>query len=204
MNERNIFAKGTNGETILDAFKTTQAGGSSPLLNQLFMGLNISGLGDRQRDHHYRFRCRSAQTAPRRATSPANNVGSFANWLWTTTSYTDQVGGIPRRAGYPENWIAVNPQVTTTRLTMNCCNSTYHSLQVEVNKRFSSGFRSPGQLHLRQGSGDEEGSGQEQDFTYRTLRDRSFQKRILSFSRAHSVKISGTYTSCRSVPGASS
>jgi hypothetical protein len=193
MNERNIFAAGANGETILDAFKTTQLGGSSPLLNQLFNGLTISGLGAVNGttvtgSDVIRY---NSTTAGYLA---GNNVGTFANWLWTTTSYTNQVGGIPRRAGYPENWIAVNPQVSNTRLTSNCCNSTYNSLQIEVTKRFSAGFSLQANYTFGKALGDEEGSGQEQNFTYRTLRDKHLQKRILTFSVPHVFRANGTYT----------
>jgi hypothetical protein len=193
MNERNIFAAGNNRETILEAFVTTQRGGNSPLLNQLFNGLTISGLGTVNGttitgSDVVRY---NSTTAGYLA---GHNVGTFANWLWTTTSYANQVGGLPRRAGYPENWIAVNPQVSNTRLTTNCCNSTYHSFQVELNKRFSSGFLFQGNYTFSKSLGDEEGSGQEQNFTYRTLRDKHLQKRILTFSRAHVLRSSGTYT----------
>ncbi len=40
INENNIFENG-----ILNAFLTTEAGGNSPLLNQIFNGLNIPGVG---------------------------------------------------------------------------------------------------------------------------------------------------------------
>ena len=193
LNERNIFAAGINGETLLDAFKTTQAGGSSPLLNQLYTGLSISGLGV------VNGTTITGSDAIRKNSTTAgylasNSVGSFANYLWTSTEYTGQVGGIPRRAGYPENWLSTNPQVSNSMLAMNCCNSSYHSLQVEVVKRYASGFYLQGNYTFSKALGDEEGSGQQQDLTYRSLRDRSFQKRLLSFSRAHVVRINSTYT----------
>jgi len=192
LNERDILAKGTNGETILDAFKTTQTGGSSALLNQLFNGLAISGLGT------VNGTTITGSDAIRANSTTAgylasNSVGSFASWLWTTNSYTNQVGGIPRRAGYPENWIAVNPQVASPYLATNGSGSTYNSLQVEVNKRFTSGISLQANYTLAKGMGDEEGSGQQQALTYRNLRDRQSQHRLMSFSRYHILRANGIY-----------
>jgi len=193
LNERNVFAKGTNGESIVEAFMTTQAGGSSPLLNQLYSGLSIPGLGV------VNGTTITGSDAVRKNSTTANylasnSVGSYANYLWTSTEYTGQVGGIPRRAGYPENWISTNPQVASSFLAMNCCNSNYHSLQVEVVKRYTSGFSFQGNYTFSKALGDEEGSGQQQDLTFRNLRDRSFQKRLLSFSRFQVVRLNSTYT----------
>ena len=192
LNERNVFAKGTNGESIVEAFMTTQAGGSSPLLNQLYSGLSIPGLGV------VNGTTITGSDAVRKNSTTANylasnSVGSYANYLWTSTEYTGQVGGIPRRAGYPENWISTNPQVASSFLAMNCCNSNYHSLQVEVVKRYTSGFSFQGNYTFSKALGDEEGSGQQQDLTFRNLRDRSFQKRLLSFSRFQVVRLNSTY-----------
>jgi hypothetical protein len=193
MNERNIFAKGANGESILDAFKTTQKGGNSPLLDQIFMGLTQSGQTVNGTTFTGSDLVRyNSTTAGYLANT--GGVGSFANWLWTTTTYTNQVGGLPRRVGLPENWIAVNPQVANTRLTMNCCNQTYHALQIEVNKRFSSGFSLQSNYAFSKALGDDTGSGQEQNFTYRTLRNQPLQKHILTIVTPHTWRTNTTYT----------
>ena len=50
INEVNIFENG-----ILNAFNITEAGGNSPLLNQIFNGLEHSRRGRGERDHAYRL-----------------------------------------------------------------------------------------------------------------------------------------------------
>lgn len=193
INEANILAQGTNGETILQAFKTTQAGGNSPLFDQLFMGFNQSGAGTVNGTTVFGSDLVRANSTTE--TYLANNsVGSFAQWLFTSSTYTNATGGIPRRVGYPENWIEANPQFLSANLATNCCASTYNSMQVEVVKRFTSGFSLQSNYTFAKAMGDEEGSGQQQALTYRSLRDRHFQHRLLSFSRYHIMRNNAIYT----------
>jgi len=124
----------------------------------------------------------------------ANDVGGFANFLNTNNFLTGQIGGIPRRAGLPENWITVNPQFVAANYTSNFGSSVYHSMQVEVSKRLSNGFIFSANYTLAKAFGEEEGnSTAEQLNNYRTLRNRSLDRRLLSFSIKQALKGYGNW-----------
>ena len=121
-----------------------------------------------------------------------NNVGGFANFLNTST-LAGTPGQLLRRAGLPENAVVANPQVASAYFITNLSNSIYHSLQVEVMKRFSHGYTFQGNYTLSKAMGDEEGDEVGVRGTFRTLRDRSLDRRVLSFSRKHVVRMNGIY-----------
>ncbi len=186
-NEVNIFETG-----ILDAFLITQAGGDAPLLDRIFMGLNIPGFGvvngtTRTGSGAVRFFSTTS------AMLANNNVGAFASFLNSTTSFTGVAGGLLRRAGLPENFIVVNPQFAGANLTGNFANSSYHSLQLDVTKRFTNGLQFQSNYTWSKSLGEEDGSGQEMLDSYRTARDRSFEKRRLGFDIRHVFRSSWTY-----------
>jgi hypothetical protein len=190
LNEVNIFETG-----ILEAFLITQAGGNAPLLDRIFMGLNVPGLGvvnGTTRTGSDAVRTIST-TAGHLAGTGTGGVGAFANYLNTTTQFTGVPGGLLRRVNLPENFITVNPQFASSRLTANFANSTYHSMQVDVTKRFSGGLSFQSNYTWSRALGEEEGSGQEMLDSYRNMRDRSFDKRLMSFSITHAWRNSGTY-----------
>jgi hypothetical protein len=188
INETNIFENG-----ISDAFRATQAGGNSSLMNRLFQGLNVPGVGVVD------GLSITGSDAVRRNTTlnaflAANDVGGFANFLNTNNFLTGQIGGIPRRAGLPENWITVNPQFVAANYTSNFGSSVYHSMQVELSKRLSNGFIFSANYTLAKAFGEEEGnSTAEQLNNYRTLRNRSLDRRLLSFSIKQALKGYGNW-----------
>jgi hypothetical protein len=187
INEQNIFENG-----ILEAFLVTQAGGNAPLLNRIFNGLNISGLG--RVDGITITGSDAVRTNTTTQSYLANhNVASFADWLNTTTSYTNERGGLLRRAGLPENFVTANPQFDSARITGNVANSTWHSMQLELARRFSSGWTFQGNYTFSKALGEEEGAGEEMVDSYRNLRNLRMDKRLLSFHRTHVFRNSGTY-----------
>jgi hypothetical protein len=96
--------------------------------------------------------------------------------------------------GLPENWITVNPQFLAGNLTSNFGSSIYHSLQMEYNKRFADGLNLNANYTLAKAFGDEEGDQtSEQVANFRTLRNRSLNRRLLSFSIKHAMNVSGFY-----------
>jgi hypothetical protein len=121
-----------------------------------------------------------------------NNVGGFANYLNTTANYGAR-GLLLRNAGLPENWIVANPQFVAASLTSNFANSTYHSLQLEVNKRFSNGFLFQSNYTWSKALGEEEGSSQEQLDSYRDALNRRLDKRLLSFHTPHVWRNNGIW-----------
>jgi hypothetical protein len=187
INERNIFENG-----ILEAFQITQAGGHAPLLDPIFTGLTISGLG---RVDGARITGSDAMRANNttQAYLAGNNVGAFAEYLNTSTQFTGIRGGLLRRAGLPENFVIANPQVSSARLNGNFANSTYHSLQVELIKRFSAGWTFQGNYTWSRSLGEEDGDGDSLNLSYRSGRDRSLDKGLLGFHRTHVIRTSGTY-----------
>jgi hypothetical protein len=188
INERNIFENG-----LLDAFLAAQSGGQSPLLDRIFNGLNIAGLGVvngttiRGADALRAISLGQGYLA-------GNNVASFAEYLNANTAFTNSRGGLLRRAGLPENFVIANPQFTSARLTGNYANSSYHSLQLELNKRFSSGWTFQGNYTFSKALGEEDGDGDALNRSYRSGRDRSLDKKLLGFNIPHVVRTSGTYT----------
>jgi hypothetical protein len=186
VNEVNIFSTG-----ILEAFKAVQAGGSHPLVERIFGGLNL-GLGAING---------TTVTAGASLRNNSNtrdffafgDVGGFANYLNNTTNFTNIRGGLLSRAGLPENFVLANPQFASARLTSNPASSSYHSLQLDLNKRFSGGLLVQANYTYGKALGEEEGAGQEMVDSYRTLTDLRVEKRRLSFDITHVFRSSGLY-----------
>jgi len=183
VNTVNIFENG-----ILDAFRITQAGGNAPLFDRIFNGLNIgSGTIDgTSLTASQALRSSSATSA----FFANNNVGAFANYLNTTTSFTGEAGGLLRRAGLPENFIVVNPQYASGGLFGNYVNSTYNSGQLELTKRFAQGSTFFANYTFGKALGAAEGSGVSQ---FSDPRNWSRDKRRLNFDQTHALKMNGTY-----------
>lgn len=153
INETNIFENG-----ILDAFIVTQRGGHAPLLNRIFQGINVAGLGTVDG-----VRITGSDAVRFNATTQTmianGNVGAFADYLSNTNQFTTERGGLLRRAGLPENFVIPNPQVGPAYLFSNFGSSTYHSFQTEVTKRFTAGWMLQANYTLSRALGDEEGDG---------------------------------------------
>ncbi len=187
VNERNIFENG-----MLDAFLAAQRGGQSELLDRIFMGLNISGLGVvngttiRGADAVRAISLTQGYLAQ-------NNSATFAEYFNTNTAYTNQRGGLLRRVGLPENFVMANPQFSSARLIGNYANSSYHSFQLELNKRFSNGWTFQGNYTYSKALGEENGDGDDLNRSYRSSRDRSLDKKRLGFDVRHVVRTSGTF-----------
>jgi hypothetical protein len=186
INEVNIFETG-----ILNAFRITQAGGNAPLFDQIFLGLNL-GLGA-VNGTTVTGSASLRNNANTRGFFAQGDVGGFANFLNTTTNFTGIRGELLRRAGLPENFIVGNPQFAAANLTSNFANSTYHSLQIEGTKRLSHGLQFQSNYTFSKALGEEEGAGQEMLDSFRNGRDRSQDKRLLTFHITHVLRNSGTW-----------
>jgi hypothetical protein len=184
LNANNIFENG-----ILDAFKITQAGGNAPLFDQMFNGLNL-GLGV------INGTTVTASASLRNMSTTkgylnANSAGSFANWLFTTNSYTGVRGGLPTRAGLPQNWIAVNPQYSGVSIVNATARSSYNAAIVEFQKRFSSGWNV--QTNFTWAKTLLQGGGGDGSNTYRNPRNFSIDKAIASYDQVWAWKANGSY-----------
>lgn len=187
VNERNMFENG-----LLDAFLAAQQGGQSALLDRLFMGLNVAGLGV-VNGTTIRGADAARIISVTQTALAQNNPASFAEYFNTNTAFTGVRGGLLRRVGLPENFVVANPQFSSARLAANVANSNYHSLQLELNKRFSNGWTFQGNYTFSKALGEEDGDGDELNRSYRSGRDRGLDKKRLGFDFRHVVRTSGTY-----------
>ncbi|HMX26044.1 MAG TPA: TonB-dependent receptor [Blastocatellia bacterium] len=182
INEQNIFASAF-GETLLDAFKAIQEGRESVMMDRIFNGLNLgtgvingttvrAGAGLRSNSNTQTFFVN-------------NNVAGLAGFINNTNQFTGVRGLLLRRAGLPENFFVGNPQFAAASYTGNLANSSFHSLQLEFNKRFSHGVLLQSNYTWSKALGEEEGSSQEQLDSYRDGRNRRLDKRLLTFHIPH-------------------
>lgn len=186
VNEANIFENG-----ILEAFNAVVAGGSHPLLERIFNGLNL-GLGAIN-GTTVTAGASLRTSANTRDFFAFNNPGGFANYLNTTNNFVTNRGDLLRRAGLPENFIVASPQFASSRLTTNSASSSYHSFQLDFTKRFTKGWTWQSNYTFAKALGEEEGAGQEIIDSYRTLRNIRLDKRRLTFDVRHTWRNSGTY-----------
>lgn len=178
INEQNAIENG-----LAAGFIAAQRGEESALLDRVFQGARGTQSGST-------FARTNATTA---AALANNNLGAFTNFI-NSVSFNGRNGGLLAAANLPENFIVANPQFAAANLTGNFANSTYHSFQTEITKRFSKGLSIQANYTFAKALGEEEGAGQEQLDSYRTLRDRSLDKRLLSFSVAHVFRSNFIYS----------
>lgn len=182
---------GSNG--FLSAFNTTRTGGEAPLFDQIFAGATVPGQGivngTSVRGSDY---VRSNSTY---AAYLANgNVGAFANAVNGTPLLTNKNGGLLAAAGLPQNFFVTNPQFANVYLVGNNANSTYNAMEVEYEKRFSHGWVYQGSYTWSKALGENElGGTQYYDNQYRNPQNRSFDKRIMTFSRTNVFKSNAIY-----------
>src|SRR6185295_4964427 len=134
LNDVNIFENG-----ILDAFNVTREGGNAPLFDQMLRGINIGGGATTVNGTTETGSMALRQNSTTRAFIANGNVGQLADYLNRNPSGTNVNGGILRNGNLPDNYIVVNPQFRAINLVTNAANSTYHSMNLVVNRRLSKG-----------------------------------------------------------------
>ena len=112
-NEVNIFENG-----ILTGFNQVRAGGDSPLMDQIFP-TTYSAVAAAGGTTKYLLGNSATQ-----GFFANNNPGGLANYISTTNSLSNVVGGLLPKAGLPLNYIAANPQFLHTDLIGNFGNAT--------------------------------------------------------------------------------
>jgi hypothetical protein len=179
VNEVNIFENG-----FLNAFQVTQSGGSSPLFNSMFMGIGgVNGTTVTGSDY-----VRSNATLA--AYLAQNSVGGLAGGAtngFNVSTLAGPAGSLLTRAGLPQNFFVVNPQFTTAWLIGNFGNSFYNALQLELLKRFGRGWTLQGNYSWNKTLGDEPADVAGLNTVFRTIRDRSLDKKVLDFNRTNVV-----------------
>jgi hypothetical protein len=141
---------------LKEAFDAARRGDESPLLDQMFAGLNIAGTG-----------CNGVANSPtcgpvggpdvagvaqtgathlRAFSQTRNNLanGNYVAIASTLNNLTNavsgpQAGSVLRYNGFPENFIKTNPQVNTAVMESNLGHTNYHSLQTQVSLRPTAG-----------------------------------------------------------------
>ncbi len=187
VNEVNIFENG-----ILSAFNTTDAGGNAPLLNQIFNGLNIPGVGVVNGTTLTGSQAMRASTTLQQYLL-TNNVGGFGSFLASNTFVTGIRGGLLLNGHLPANFVVANPQLGTADLVGNYGNSTYNSLQTEVNKHFQGGFQIQGSYVRSKTLGSYDGNTQNEVSNFLTLRDEHLSKQLLSYDIPNVWRTSGIW-----------
>ena len=183
VNEVNIVENG-----ILDAYRITQRGGNAPLFDRLFVGLpGVDGVRVSGSDFV------RSNTSGLQGFLANNDVAGFASTLNVTPLVPGQNGGLLRRVGLPENFIVANPQFGAATLASNFGSSTYHSMQTEVNRRFSNGWTLQANYTLSKVLGNYDGDGSALEQNFRTQRNRGLDKMRMSFDRPHVLKANGIW-----------
>jgi len=171
---------------LLEAFRTTVAGGNASLFDRIFSGLNVPGVGTVNGTTLTGSQA-LRQFAGTRTFLANGNVQGLADYLNQNSSFTGEVGGLLRRAGLPENFIVTNPQFGSrtfggAAIIGNPNNSTYHSLQAAVTKRLSQGFTNQTTYVWSRAIGTSV-----VDPRYRST------KALQAFHRTHAIRSNGTW-----------
>ena len=185
VNEVNIFENG-----ILNAFNITDAGGNSPLLNQIFKGLNIPGVGVVNGTTITGSRACASTTL--RVPDQQQRGRLHPNCRVQYLRHRN-----PQRLA-AERWAAfffvvANPQLGTAALVGNFGNSTYNSLQIELNKRFQGGFQLQGSYVRSKTLGSYDGNTQNEVSSFLTLRNEHLSKQLLSYDIPNLWRTSGIW-----------
>ncbi len=190
LNAVNINAGLPGGQTFLDAFNVTRAGGNAPLFDQMLRGLNIPGAGVVNGTTVTGSAALRAYTSTR-AFLANGGVGQLADFLNRSRNVTNQGGGFVRNSGlFPENFFVLNPQFNLVTYHTNPSSSTYHSVQVQATKQLSQGFSNQVTYTLSRGLGDNDG---ESYINARNPNNRSQDKTLLGFHRTHAFSSNGMY-----------
>jgi hypothetical protein len=184
-----------HNKDLFDAFNLARSGGAeSSLFFQMLQGINLGGTGATAVNGATWTGNMAVRASTALNTALANgSVGAFINTLNTlNTGVTGGAGNgqVLRRAGFPENYILVNPQYGNVSMLDNLGNSTYHSLQLQFTRRLSNGFTNTTTWTWSKSLGD---SDTDAGATYRDPTRRSLEKQLLGFDRAHQITSNGTY-----------
>ena len=177
------------GTGFLDAFNTTRTGGNAPLFDRMLRGLNIPGAGVVNGTTVTGSAALRTYTATR-AFIANGNVGQLADFLNRSVNVTGAGGGFVRNGGLPETFFVLNPQFIDVRLHGNPSNSTYHSMQVQLQKRLSNGFSSQTSYTWSRALG---ATDSDANITPVDPKNLAREKQLLAYQRTHVVTTNGIY-----------
>jgi hypothetical protein len=185
---------------LKDAFDAARAGGESPLLNQIFNGINLgngvigqnglTGAGQLRIDS--RFNSNLANGSYSALASTLNTINYTSAQNPTLPAFGAGVQGMVLRAnGFPDNFIVANPQYGTLNLITNDYSTNYHSLEAQVTLRPTQGlsFQSTYTFSKNMGTGGPFGLGP----TFTNPINRHADYSIQTDTRAHDFRTNGTF-----------
>ncbi len=172
---------------LLEAFSITRAGGNAPMFDRMLNGINIGGGASTVNGTTVTGSQALRLNTTTRAQIANGNIGALANFLYASSAGTGEVGGLLRRNGFSDFFIKQNPQFNSVTFQGNPGNSTYHSMQAQLTKRYSQGFAVTGTYTWSKSLGANEND------TFRDPRNRSLDKTILNFHRTHALTGNGTF-----------
>jgi hypothetical protein len=178
---------------LFNAFNTVRAGGDSPLLTSILMGLNLGGTGSCTVNGTTCTGAMAVRTNTTTRTQIANgSVGAFLSTINTisTGSGGSVTGADLRKNGYPENYIVPDPQYANVDLLDNTGSSTYHALQAQITRRLARGFTNTTTWTWSKARGESESDS---GTTYRDPSNRAIEHRLLTYDHTHQITSSGTY-----------
>jgi hypothetical protein len=114
-------------------------------------------------------------------------VAYLANYIDTTNAYTGVYGGMVTRAGLPDTFFRVNPQVSRASVVYNLSNSSWDGMKVDIGKRFSQGTYIQFNYTLGKGLTDYTGG----QTLYQDFRDNAHQfldKSLQQYDSTHIVQ----------------
>jgi hypothetical protein len=123
-----------------------------------------------------------------------NNVGSIASTLQTSNIY--RASRELAANGIPANFFVANPNAAGARLLTNDSMSNYHSLQVEVRRRFSAGLMFQADYTFSKAltdAPDAQGNNQSTLENFRTFRNKRLDYRRSNDDQTHRFVANGIY-----------
>jgi hypothetical protein len=123
-----------------------------------------------------------------------NNVASIAQTLAFQDTY--RANRENAALGIPANFFVANPNAAAARLLTNDSMSNYHSLQVEVRKRFSDGLQFQADYTFSKAltdAPDAQGNNQSTLENFRTFRDKGLDYRRSVDDQTHRFVANGLY-----------
>lgn len=123
-----------------------------------------------------------------------NNVGSIASTLATSNTY--RANRENAALGIPANFFVANPNALASRLLTNDSMSNYHSLQVELRRRFSAGLMFQADYTFSKAltdAPDNQGNAQSTLENFRTFRNKRLDYRRSNDDQTHRFVANGIY-----------
>jgi hypothetical protein len=216
LNAPNFRANG-----LKEAFDAARRGDESPLLDQMFAGINVSGAGPvgqggqtgagqlralasgfptTVRQNLANGNYVAVANALNTLTINCNSAGNSALAACNTTNSQGQLlaslsGSVLRNSGdFPENFIKANPQMSTAVLESNLGHANYHSVQAQVSLRPTAGVSFQSTYTFSRNLGQTPGEGANgQGAVYTDPADRMADYTLLPTHRQHTLVNYGTF-----------